>query len=260
MVHQWQATSFERYGNQVAPLLISAQGWNKSTFIQSLLPPELQWGYTNQLDISEKKQTLQAMSQFLLISLDEFNQISPTLQQGFLKNVITLPSVKVKRPYGKHVEQFQRMASFIGATNQTDVLTDPSGSRRFLGVELTGPIDLSGNINHEQLFAQALAELDKRVSYYFNEEQTQEIIASNRRFQQQSPAEQYFYECFEPAQNEEEGTYLTAAAIFARIKKVAGADLRLSSLNHFGRVLRNIPDLQHRRTHWGTEYLVKALK
>ena len=24
--------------------------WNKSTFIQSLLPPELQWGYTNQLD------------------------------------------------------------------------------------------------------------------------------------------------------------------------------------------------------------------
>ena len=102
MVHQWQATTFERYGNQVAPLLISAQGWNKSTFIQSLLPPELQWGYTNQLDVSEKKQTLQAMSQFLLISLDEFNQISPTLQQGFLKNVITLPSVKVKRPYGKH--------------------------------------------------------------------------------------------------------------------------------------------------------------
>lgn len=260
MVHQWQATSFERYGNQVAPLLISAQGWNKSTFIQSLLPPELQWGYTNQLDVSEKKQTLQAMSQFLLISLDEFNQISPTLQQGFLKNVITLPSVKVKRPYGKHVEQFQRMASFIGATNQTDVLTDPSGSRRFLGVELTGPIDLSGNINHEQLFAQALAELDKRIPYYFNEEQTQEIIASNRRFQQQTPAEQYFYECFEPAQNEEEGTYLTAAAIFARIKKVAGSDLRLSSLNHFGRALRNIPDLQRRRTHWGTEYLVKTPK
>lgn len=258
MVHQWKATSFERYGNQVAPLLISAQGWNKSTFIQSLLPPELQWGYTNQLDISEKKQTLQAMSQFLLISLDEFNQISPTLQQGFLKNIITLSSVKVKRPYGKHVEQFQRLASFIGATNQTDVLTDPSGSRRFLGVELTGPIDLSGSINHEQLFAQAQDELDRRVPYFFSEEQTQEVMASNRQFLQMTPAEQYFGECFEPAKSEEEGKYMTAAAIFARIKKVAGADLRLTSLNHFGRALSNIPGLQRRRTKWGTEYLVKA--
>ena len=140
MVRQWQSSIYDRYGNQIAPLLISKQGWNKSTFIQSLLPPELQWGFTNQLDVSEKRQTLQAMSQFLLINLDEFNQISPQLQQGFLKNVITLPCVKVKRPYGKHVEPFPRMASFIGATNQADVLTDPSGGRRFLGIELTGPI------------------------------------------------------------------------------------------------------------------------
>lgn len=35
-----------------------------------------------------------AMSQQLLINLDEFNQISPRVQQGFLKNVIQLPSIK----------------------------------------------------------------------------------------------------------------------------------------------------------------------
>ena len=260
MVRQWQSSIYDRYGNQVAPLLISKQGWNKSTFIQSLLPPELQWGFTNQLDVSEKRQTLQAMSQFLLINLDEFNQISPQLQQGFLKNVITLPCVKVKRPYGRHVEPFPRMASFIGATNQADVLTDPSGGRRFLGIELTAPIDMSQNPNYEQIFAQALYALDHHEEYYFNDEQTQQILESNRQFQQLTPAEQYFNDCFEPATSESDGEYLTSSAIFAHIKKLAGSDLRLNSLNHFGRTLSNIPNLQRRRTKKGTEYLVKRLK
>ena len=260
MVRQWQSSIYDRYGNQIAPLLISKQGWNKSTFIQSLLPPELQWGFTNQLDVSEKRQTLQAMSQFLLINLDEFNQISPQLQQGFLKNVITLPCVKVKRPYGKHVEPFPRMASFIGATNQADVLTDPSGGRRFLGIELTGPIDISHNINYEQIFAQALYALDHHELYYFNDEQTQQILESNREFQQLTPAEQYFNDCFEPATSENDGKYLTSSAIFAHIKKLAGSDLRLSSLNHFGRTLSNIPNLKRKRTTKGTEYLVKLRK
>jgi len=260
MVRQWQSSIYDRYGNQVAPLLISKQGWNKSTFIQSLLPPELQWGFTNQLDVSEKRQTLQAMSQFLLINLDEFNQISPQLQQGFLKNVITLPCVKVKRPYGRHVEPFPRMASFIGATNQADVLTDPSGGRRFLGIELTGPIDMLQNPNYEQIFAQALYALDRHEAYYFDDEQTQQILESNRQFQQLTPAEQFFNDCFEPATSESDGEYLTSSAIFAHIKKLAGSDLRLNSLNHFGRTLSNIPNLQRRRTKKGTEYLVKLLK
>ena len=216
MVRQWRSTIYDRYGNQVAPLLISRQGWNKSTFIK--------------------------------------------LQQGFLKNVITLPSVKVKRPYGKHVEPFPRLASFIGATNQTDVLTDPSGGRRFLGIELTGPIDVSRRPNHEQLFAQALDALDHHKPHFFNEEQTQEIIESNRRYQQQTPAEQYFNDCFEIAKDEHEGHFLTSSAIFTHIKKVAGADLRLSSLNHFGRILSNMPEIVRKRTKNGTEYLVKPKK
>lgn len=260
MVRQWQSSIYDRYGNQVAPLLISKQGWNKSTFIQSLLPPELQWGYTNQLDVSEKRQTLHAMSQFLLINLDEFNQISPQLQQGFLKNVITLPCVKVKRPYAQHIEQFPRMASFICATNQADVLTDPSGGRRFLGIELTGPIDVSQQPNYKQLFAQALYALDQYEPYYFNDEQTQQILESNRQFQLLTPAEQYFNDLFEPANSEHDGQYLTASAIFAHIKKVAGGDLRLNSLNHFGRTLSMIPHLQRKRTTKGTEYLVKLRK
>ena len=121
MVEQWRTYRNHQYGNSVVPLLISKQGYNKSTFCRRLLPQELQWGYNDNLILSEKRQVLQAMSQFLLINLDEFNQISANVQQGFLKNIIQLPTVKIKRPYGSHVEDFPRTASFIGTSNIDDV-------------------------------------------------------------------------------------------------------------------------------------------
>ena len=99
------------------------------------------------------------MAQFMVINLDEFNQISPQVQQGFLKNLLQLPTVKIKPPYGSHVQEFPRLASFIATSNMTDILSDPSGNRRFIGVELTGPIDVSVRPNYQQLFAQALTAL-----------------------------------------------------------------------------------------------------
>lgn len=98
MVEQWHNRTGRQYGNSVAPLLISKQSYNKSTFCRRLIPPQLQWGYTDNLILSEKRQVLQAMSQCLLINLDEFNQISAKVQQGFLKNLIQLPNVKYKPP------------------------------------------------------------------------------------------------------------------------------------------------------------------
>lgn len=256
MVAQWLGKS-RQYGNSVAPLLISRQGYNKSTFCKSLIPNELQWGYNDNLQMNEKKSVLQAMSQFLLINLDEFNAISPKIQEGFLKNVIQLASVKVKRPYGKHVEDFPRLASFIATANMTDILADPSGSRRFIGIELNGPIRTNVHIDHDQLYAQILDALDDNEPYWFDQEQTDLIMESNRQFQRMSPVEQYFHECFEIPMGEEEGEYMTSAAIFDVVKQKAGSSLRLSTLNNFGRTLTNMPDIQRRRSSKGTEYLVK---
>ena len=256
MVVQWLGRDL-RYGNAMAPLLISKQGYNKSTFCKSLLPSELQWGYCDNLVLSEKKAVLQAMSQFLLINLDEFNQISPKVQEGFLKNLIQLASVKVKRPYGKHVEDFPRLASFIGTANVTDLLADPTGNRRFIGIELTGPIDVKRRINHKQLYAQAMALIDKGERYWLDAEQTQLVMESNRQFQLRTPEEAFFHECFRLTTNPDEGQWMTATAILYHIKRYAGSAVRGDNVRNFGRFLSNLPDIVSRHTRVGTEYLVK---
>ena len=256
MVNQWRSYSHRKYGNSVAPLLISKQGYNKSTFCRSLVPPEWQWGYHDNLVLSEKKQVLQAMCQALLLNLDEFNQISPQVQQGFLKNIIQLPSVKMKPPYGSHVQEFPRMASFIATSNMEDILSDPSGNRRFLGVELTGPIDVSQLPNYEQLYAQALAALQAGEKTYFDAEQTKLIMASNRKFEVISPVDQYFNLYFDLTDDAKLGEYLTAAEIFQELKSHIGSSVKLSNLISFGRKLSQMPSIHRKRFNDGMRYLV----
>ena len=257
MVDQWRGYSHRQYGNSVAPLLISKQGYNKSTFCRRLLPPELQWGYSDNLILSEKRQVYQAMAQFMVINLDEFNQISPQVQQGFLKNLIQLPTLKYKPPYGSHVMEFPRLASFIATSNITDILTDPSGNRRFIGVELTGPIDVSLRPNYQQLFAQALTALHNGEKSYFDAEQVKLIMKNNCQFEVAEPIDQYFMLYFDLVENEKEGEYLTAAEIFDYLKKQIGSSLKVNSLMGFGRKLANMSELKHKRFADGMKYLVK---
>ena len=257
MVDQWRGYSHRQYGNSVAPLLISNQGYNKSTFCRRLLPPELQWGYSDNLILSEKRQVYQAMAQFMIINLDEFNQISPQVQQGFLKNLIQLPTLKYKPPYGSHVMEFPRLASFIATSNMKDILSDPSGNRRFIGVELTGPIDVSVRPNYQQLFAQALSALNNGEKSYFDAQQVKLIMKSNSQFEIIQPIDQYFLLYFELVENEKEGEYLTAAEIFDYLKKQIGSSLKVNSLMGFGRKLANMSELKHKRFADGMKYLVK---
>ena len=257
MVDQWRGYSHRQYGNSVAPLLISKQGYNKSTFCRRLLPPELQWGYSDNLILSEKRQVYQAMAQFMVINLDEFNQISPQVQQGFLKNLIQLPTLKYKPPYGSHVMEFPRLASFIATSNMKDILSDPSGNRRFIGVELTGPIDVSVRPNYQQLFAQALSALNNGEKSYFDAQQVKLIMKSNSQFEVIQPIDQYFLLYFELVEDEKEGEYLTAAEIFDYLKKQIGSSLKVNSLMGFGRKLANMSELKHKRFADGMKYLVK---
>ena len=92
------------------------------------------------------------LSRFALINMDEFDQVKES-QQGFLKHVMQKPAVTIRKPHQASVESLRRYASFIATSNHYDVLTDTSGSRRFICVRLTGPIESSEKINHDQLYA-----------------------------------------------------------------------------------------------------------
>lgn len=255
MVAQWMGLD-ATHGNSVALLLISRQGYKKSTFCKRLLPEELQWGYNDNLVISEKQNTLRAMSQSLLINIDEFNALSAKTQEGFLKNIMQLANIKLRQPYRQQQVTLPRVASFIATANVSDVFSDPSGCRRFIAVTLTSPIRLPEHINYEQLYAQAVAELESGMRYWFNAVDTQVIMENNVQYQQHTPIEALFFDSFTIPKDLAKGAYMTASSIFNLLRQRYGSQLSLTSLSHFGRMLANIPNIHSKHSSHGTEYLV----
>lgn len=255
MVAQWMGLD-ATHGNSVALLLISRQGYKKSTFCKRLLPKELQWGYNDNLVISEKQNTLRAMSQSLLINIDEFNALSAKTQEGFLKNIMQLANIKLRQPYRQQQVTLPRVASFIATANVSDVFSDPSGCRRFIAVTLTSPIRLPEHIDYEQLYAQAVAELESGIRYWFNAVDTQVIMENNVQYQQHTPVEALFFDSFTIPKDLTKGAYMTASSIFNLLRQRYGSQLSLTSLSHFGRMLANIPNLHSKHSSHGTEYLV----
>ena len=100
--------------------------------------------------------------------------------------------------------------------------------------------------------------LQQHEPHFFGPEQTQQIMESNRQFSMKTAAEQFFLDYFEPAANEQEGTWTSATALFGFLKDKVGVSLlKPANVAAFGRRLSNIPGLKRRETSRNTEYLVK---
>ena len=257
LVAQWRGWN-RQYGNSVAPVIIGRQGWRKSTFCRLLLPPELSFGFTDQLDFGNRRDIDLTISHYLLVNIDEFDQLTKHSQNGYLKNLLQRTDSKQRKLFTDSVNEKRRYASFIGTSNVSDLLTDPTGSRRFLCVELTAPIDTVTPIDYTQLYAQAVAELDRKLPYWFTEEEVKEIMESNRAFMQMDEQEQLFSEYFRAANYGDEGKWMSPTEILKHIRNVHDSNFNMS-LTAFGRFLKNMPDLPFRRGKNTSEYKVVLL-
>ena len=170
------------YGNSVCPILISSvQGWGKSQFAKLLMPPQLCGFFTDTFNLQQEDGCLRRMTAYMLINVDEIDRFGDRRMATF-KNMVQLAVVSMKRAYHTQMEERERMASFIATSNRRHLLNDESGSRRFICVELTHPIDVATPVDHAQLYAEAVAALDRGERCWFNEEETRQLEAHNASF------------------------------------------------------------------------------
>lgn len=225
MVAHWRGLG-KMHANSTSPLLIGAQGYRKSTFCRIILPPELRFGYTDSLDFGSKRDAEMYLGRFLLVNIDEFDQVSVN-QQGFLKHLLQKPVANLRKPYGSSIQEMRRYASFIGTSNHKDLLTDSSGSRRFVCVEVTAPIETNVTINYRQLYAQAMQAVREGERYWFDDTDEAVLQETNREFEQISPVEQLFHCYFHLPDEGEEGEWLYPMQILEYLHTKSG-DIKLT--------------------------------
>ena len=255
MVAHWLGRD-KQHGNATTPVLIGPQGFRKSTFCRILLPPELRFGYTDSLDFSSKRDAERYLGRFFLVNLDEFDQISVN-QQAFLKHLLQKPSASIRKPYGTNILEMRRYASFIATSNHSDLLTDLSGNRRFICVEVTQPIDTNITINYGQLYAQAVHAVMHGERYWLDDTDEAILKESNEEFRQVSPLEHLFLSRFSIASlEEEEGEWMMAMDVFNHLQAGTREKLPIGKLSHLGRLLKkwNVP---YKRWGKGSLYYLK---
>ena len=186
------------HANESVPTLIGSQGCGKSTFIARLLPPELQEYYLDHLNLSNKFDKEMALTNNLLVNLDELDAIRPS-QQAALKQTLSKIKVNGRTIYGSSQQDRPRYASFVATTNNPHPLSDVTGSRRFICIEIPDGqyIDNAGEIDYEQLYAQLVYEVNElKAPYWFTNEQVARIQELNQNYTDEKDITEIIEACF----------------------------------------------------------------
>ena len=254
MVAQWLGYP-ARCANAVAPILISTeQGMCKSTFCSMILPEELRAYYTDKFTINATSGCEQKLSTFGLINMDEFNMYTERMMT-ILKNLMQMKKVNYRKCFKAYFSDLPRIASFIGTSNEKSLLTDETGSRRFLCIEVEKPIDCSP-IDYAQLYAQLKFELESGKRYWLSKEEEMEIQEHNHAFYRHSPEEEAFFKVFALPKDDEPCFKLTATDIFNQLQKRFPAVFRGANPRNFGKVMTKIGATKT-HTMYGSVYQVK---
>ena len=208
------------HGNECVPTLIGAQGCGKTTFFHRLLPTELRQYYLDHLNLSNKFDKEMALTNNLLVNLDELDAIRPS-QHSALKQTLSKSKVNGRPIYGCAQEDRPRFASFVATTNNPHPLTDPTGSRRYICLQIPEGqyIDNSGDIDYEQLYAQAMYELTvAKTPYWFSNDEVARIQQLNQNYLVQKDIAEMVEACFRKPKEGEVAKLMNSKMLLTHIQ------------------------------------------
>jgi predicted P-loop ATPase len=129
------ASIFGRTSPLVLVLAGERQNTGKTEFFRRLLPPQLSNYYAeSKLDGGKDDDIL--LTKKLIIMDDEFGGKSKLESKRF-KELTSKASFSIRLPYGRTHRDLKRLAVLAGTTNDLGLISDPTGNRRILPVNVT---------------------------------------------------------------------------------------------------------------------------
>lgn len=190
------------------------------------------------------------------LNIDEFNRMGEA-KLGRLKNLVQMSSLNMRQPYQRSYSRQPRLGSFIGTSNFRELLTDPSGSRRFYPVVTKDGIRLS-RLNYGQLYAQLKEELGRNCRYWLTPAEEQAVTLRNAAFLRRPIEESLFYACFGLPKVGEKAQRWSIGQIYEVMKKANPSMMRDVRMGQFGEHLA-LMGVDKVVTHFGVQYLLNRI-
>jgi len=185
--------------NHTCLVLTGEQGKYKTSWLENLIPKELSsYNYTGKLNL-ESKDTLTYLAEYFIINIDDQLKQLHKKDENELKNLITINSVKYRKPYDHIITEYPHLASFCASVNGNDFLNDPTGSRRFLPFEVLDiDIKKAQKLDLTLIYSQALHLFNNKFEYWFNEEDINKLNKRNDNFSIISVEEELISNYYKP--------------------------------------------------------------
>jgi predicted P-loop ATPase len=219
--------------NHTMLVLTGEQGTFKTTWLDNLCPDKLKlYLYTGKID-PNNKDTQTLLAEFFLVNVDDQLKQLNKKDENDLKNMITAPKVKYRRPYDVFIQEYPHVCSFMGSVNGSDYLNDPTGSRRFLSFEVVQiHIKKAQAMNMDLVWKQANQLFKNGFNYWFNSAEIEELHEQNKAFQVVSLEEELLLKFYEKPEHIDRATHhLNTAEILSYIQSLANVRLRYKTLN-----------------------------
>lgn len=153
-------------------ILEGTQGKGKSTLAATL---GMEWFADTGLVLGDKDsyQNLQGVLVYEWGELDSLTRAEVTK----VKQFISSQKDRFRASFDRRPKDYPRQVVFIGTTNESHYLSDPTGNRRFWPVRVTKDIDLAWlRENRDQLFAEAIHYLDKGQRFHPTRDEQAELF------------------------------------------------------------------------------------
>ena len=169
-----------------ALILKGKQGIRKTSFFRTIaINPE--WFMSTDIDLTSKD-ALQALCTTWIYEWGELSAMRSAKDVQAVKGIVTRTTEKFRPAYGRLMEYYKRPGVIAGSTNDTDILRDRTGGRRFWVIECEGDIDLARAEEWAtQLWAEAVARLAAGERYWLEQKEEETLEQVNLRYAPERP-------------------------------------------------------------------------
>jgi predicted P-loop ATPase len=235
------------YGNHSALVLVfcgEKQGTGKTYWFRYLLPKPIRYLYAeSKMDAGKDDEIL--MCGKLIINDDEYGGKSKK-EEKRLKELTSKEYINVREPYGRVSVDLKRLSVFCGTTNETQILSDPTGNRRVIPVHILDiDHDLYNQCDKVGLWRELFAMYQMGAEYTILKEDIIELNASTEMFKLSTPEEDLIQKKLIPGSTSSYGEWMS----LTDIQQFLMMDTKFNYLNtnRIGQILTQLGFVKERR-------------
>lgn len=228
---------YEGYPVRSVLCLTGGQNTGKTEWFRRLLPAGLQKYYAES-NMDKGKDDELLMCEKLIVLDDEMGGKSKQDEKRF-KELTSKNYFSLRAPYGRHNEDFKRLALLCGTTNEKAIINDPTGNTRILPIEVDYiDHDLYNSIDKDELFMELYRLYTNGAQWQLDKDEIQILMEVSSEFETIPYERELILRFFEAPKDDEGFMLMTATAIKDVIE--SNSKQKILSMKNFGTALKKI--------------------